>query len=65
MQDVKLKGYDIAARTQLVINAFAIGRDPELWDRAEEFWPDRFLNTSIEHFHRMDNDRDHKTTLES
>ncbi|XP_002511297.2 cytochrome P450 736A117 [Ricinus communis] len=48
MQDVKLKGYDIPARTQVIVNAFAIGRDPELWERAEEFWPDRFLNSSID-----------------
>lgn len=46
--DVKLLGYDIAARTRVVINAWAIGRDPLLWEDAEEFMPERFLNTCID-----------------
>ncbi|XP_050223276.1 cytochrome P450 736A117-like [Mercurialis annua] len=48
MKAVQLQGFEISARTQVIINAFAIGRDPEVWDRAEEFWPDRFLNSSID-----------------
>ncbi|KAL1544838.1 unspecific monooxygenase [Salvia divinorum] len=46
--DAKLLGYDIAARTRVVINAWAIGRDPLLWEDAEEFIPERFLNTCID-----------------
>ncbi|KAJ4842805.1 hypothetical protein Tsubulata_037931 [Turnera subulata] len=45
-QDVKLRGFDIAAGTRVFINAWAIGRDPGLWDRADEFWPERFLMSS-------------------
>jgi len=30
------------ARTRVVINAWAIGRDPASWERAEEFAPERF-----------------------
>lgn len=48
-QDVKLKGFDIAAGTEVIINAWGIGRDPALWDRSEEFWPERFLNTNIDY----------------
>ncbi|XP_047977225.1 cytochrome P450 736A117-like [Salvia hispanica] len=47
-RDIKLLGYDIAARTRVVINAWAIGRDPLLWEDAEEFMPERFLNTCID-----------------
>uniref|UniRef100_A0A5B7AB44 Uncharacterized protein n=1 Tax=Davidia involucrata TaxID=16924 RepID=A0A5B7AB44_DAVIN len=47
-QDVKVLGYDIAAGTQVIINAWTIGRDPLLWEEAEEFLPERFLNTSID-----------------
>ncbi|KAK9069937.1 hypothetical protein SSX86_010335 [Deinandra increscens subsp. villosa] len=47
MQDIKLMGYDIAAGTQMIINAWAIGRDPDLWEEANEFRPERFLNNSI------------------
>ncbi|KAI3512873.1 hypothetical protein L1887_20194 [Cichorium endivia] len=38
-QNVKLMGYDIPAGTQVIINAWAIGRDSALWDDAELFKP--------------------------
>ena len=47
-QDAKIMGYDIAAGTQVITNAWAIGRDPRLWVEAEEFRPDRFLNSFID-----------------
>ncbi|XP_076903275.1 cytochrome P450 Tp4149-like [Bidens hawaiensis] len=47
MQDVKLLGYDIASDTQVIINVWAIGRDPTLWEEPNEFRPERFLNNSI------------------
>ncbi|XP_059655127.1 cytochrome P450 736A117-like [Cornus florida] len=49
IQDVKVMGYDIAAGTQVFINAWAIARDPSLWEDAKEFRPQRFLNTSIDY----------------
>ncbi|GJY84641.1 cytochrome P450 71A4-like protein [Tanacetum coccineum] len=48
-QYVKLMGYDIAAGTQVIINAWAIGRDPSQWEEAETFRPERFLNSSIDY----------------
>ncbi|MFQ6669336.1 hypothetical protein Gotur_034635 [Gossypium turneri] len=47
-KDVKLKGYDIIQGTQVIINAWAIGRDPASWENPEEFLPDRFLDNSID-----------------
>ncbi|KAK9069916.1 hypothetical protein SSX86_010314 [Deinandra increscens subsp. villosa] len=46
-QDVKVMGYDIAAGTQVIINAWGIGRDPASWEEPNEFRPERFLNGPI------------------
>lgn len=46
LQEVKINGFDISAGTQVIINAWAIQRDPTFWTEAEEFRPERFLNTS-------------------
>ncbi|KAI3807007.1 hypothetical protein L1987_22927 [Smallanthus sonchifolius] len=48
-RDVKLMGYNIAAGTQVLINAWAVGRDPSLWDNPEEFRPERFLDSSVDY----------------
>ncbi|GFZ11989.1 cytochrome P450, family 71, subfamily B, polypeptide 19 [Actinidia rufa] len=41
-------GYDIAARTQVFTNVWTIGRDPSLWARPDEFWPERFMNSLVD-----------------
>uniref|UniRef100_A0ACD5VLB5 Uncharacterized protein n=1 Tax=Avena sativa TaxID=4498 RepID=A0ACD5VLB5_AVESA len=42
LEDTELLGYRVPARTRVVINVWAIGRDPTTWERAEEFVPERF-----------------------
>nr|GEU60417.1 germacrene A oxidase-like [Tanacetum cinerariifolium] len=42
-----LGGYEIPTRTKLIVNVFAINRDPEYWQDAETFMPERFKNSSI------------------
>ncbi|XP_059064289.1 cytochrome P450 750A1 [Cryptomeria japonica] len=39
------QGYVIPAKTQLIINAWAIARDPIVWEDAEEFKPERFMGS--------------------
>nr|DAD28671.1 TPA_asm: hypothetical protein HUJ06_030139 [Nelumbo nucifera] len=45
-QDVKIQGYDIPTKTRVIINSWAIMRDPLSWERAEEFHPKRFMNAA-------------------
>ncbi|GLT84010.1 hypothetical protein SLE2022_022670 [Rubroshorea leprosula] len=47
-QDVEVMGYNIAAGAWVIVNAWAIGRDPMSWEQPEEFIPERFLNSSID-----------------
>jgi cytochrome P450 len=43
LEDTELQGYHVPARTRVVINVWAIGRDPATWgENAEEFVPERF-----------------------
>ncbi|KAG8082797.1 hypothetical protein GUJ93_ZPchr0014g47539 [Zizania palustris] len=47
VEDTELLGYHVPARTRVLINAWAIGRDPETWgERAVEFEPERFVSGS-------------------
>ncbi|CAK9260280.1 unnamed protein product [Sphagnum jensenii] len=36
-------GYDIPPRTKIMVNIWAMGRDPSIWERPLEFYPERFL----------------------
>ncbi|CAD5312575.1 unnamed protein product [Arabidopsis thaliana] len=49
LSHVKIQGYDIPAKTQIMINVYAIARDPKLWTNPDEFNPDRFLDSSIDY----------------
>ncbi|KAF2317693.1 hypothetical protein GH714_039586 [Hevea brasiliensis] len=44
----KLNGYDIYPKSRVLINAWAIGRDPNSWTDPERFYPERFLNSSVD-----------------
>ncbi|KAL6005374.1 hypothetical protein ACLOJK_005940 [Asimina triloba] len=47
MKRCSLGGYEIASKIRIYINAFAIGRNPESWKNPEKFFPERFMNRSI------------------
>ncbi|KAK9054551.1 hypothetical protein SSX86_025629 [Deinandra increscens subsp. villosa] len=47
-QDAKVMGYDIAKGTRVIINAWAIARDPKVWNDPDEFRPERFLDSTID-----------------
>ncbi|KAJ7942255.1 Cytochrome P450 [Quillaja saponaria] len=45
----EIDGFEIPLKTQVLVNAWAIGRDPELWHNAESYEPERFINSDIEY----------------
>lgn len=45
---VKLNGYTIPKGTQVLVNAWAIGRDPAIWEDSLEFRPERFLTAGLD-----------------
>ncbi|XP_066315495.1 desmethyl-deoxy-podophyllotoxin synthase-like [Miscanthus floridulus] len=48
-QECRLGGYTIPAGTRLVINAWAMSRDPSYWEDAETFRPGRFLDRDVDY----------------
>ena len=41
-------GYDIPPKTRVFVNAWAIQRDPAVWERPEEFLPERFKDNPVD-----------------
>ncbi|CAN1295317.1 Costunolide synthase [Linum perenne] len=50
MEDCVLEGYKIPAKTRVLVNCYAIGRDPEIWECPLEYRPERFVEEEID-FH--------------
>ncbi|KAJ3691642.1 hypothetical protein LUZ61_020806 [Rhynchospora tenuis] len=44
----KLLGYTIPSGTRVIINAWALGRDPRYWQDANEFKPERFERVGVD-----------------
>ncbi|PUZ40500.1 hypothetical protein GQ55_9G429300 [Panicum hallii var. hallii] len=44
----EIEGYQIPARSRVIVNAWAIGRDPRYWDDADEFKPERFQDSAMD-----------------
>ncbi|XP_021911085.1 cytochrome P450 71A1-like [Carica papaya] len=45
---INLGGYDIPPKTSVIINAMKIQKDPNIWERPEEFMPERFEENPVE-----------------
>ncbi|ONI13663.1 hypothetical protein PRUPE_4G235800 [Prunus persica] len=47
-EDCIVNGYHIPKKSRVIINAWAIGRDPSAWTDAEEFIPERFEGSDVD-----------------
>ncbi|PWA72875.1 cytochrome P450 [Artemisia annua] len=49
IDECALNGYEIPKKTLVYVNVWAIGRDPEFWEKPEDFEPERFMGSSIDY----------------
>lgn len=45
----ELNGFTIPSKTRAIVNAWAMGRDPDHWNEPDKFIPERFLGTSVDY----------------
>jgi len=48
-QACEIDGYHIPIKSRVIINAWAIGRDPKYWTDPDKFYPERFIDSSIDY----------------
>lgn len=55
-EDCKVSGYVVRAKTRVLVNVFAVMRDPARWRDPDEFFPERFLERPEERIgeHQME-----------
>ena len=51
--DCTIQGYDVPRNTILLVNAWAIHRDPNVWDDAASFKPERFETNKADAYKLM------------
>lgn len=41
--------YTIPKGSQILVNAYAIHRDPDTWERPLDYWPERFVGSELDY----------------
>lgn len=49
IQDCTIDGFFIPKKSRVVVNVWAIGRDPKVWTDVETFLPERFVGNHIDY----------------
>lgn len=47
-QEVEVCGYTVPKNSQVFVNVWAIGRDPDIWENPLEFKPERFMESEVD-----------------
>ncbi|CAK8565721.1 unnamed protein product [Lathyrus sativus] len=48
-QAVVISGYDIPVKSRVIVNAWAIGKDPKYWTEPDRFYPERFIDSLMDY----------------
>ncbi|XP_057807040.1 cytochrome P450 71AU50-like [Salvia miltiorrhiza] len=48
MEDCELQGFHIPKKSRVMVNVWAIGRDPDVWANPDSFTPERFVGSDID-----------------
>lgn len=48
MEDYEVQGYHIPKKSQIIVNAWAIMRDPNVWPNPDSFNPERFTSDDVD-----------------
>ncbi|KAA0036264.1 cytochrome P450 CYP736A12-like protein [Cucumis melo var. makuwa] len=48
LEDCTVNGFHIPKKSRLIVNAWAIGRDPSVWNDPHKFFPERFIGSQID-----------------
>ncbi|KAE8703047.1 Cytochrome P450 83B1 [Hibiscus syriacus] len=49
LRKCNMGGHEVPAKCLVFVNAWAIGRDPQVWENSEEFCPERFIDSPIDY----------------
>ncbi|XP_042042715.1 cytochrome P450 71AU50-like [Salvia splendens] len=48
MEDCEVGGFHVPKKARVIVNVWAIGRDPDVWANPDSFTPERFIGSEID-----------------